>query len=112
MPQIGPLEILIVGVLALMVFGPEKLPGMARSVGKTLNQLKKMASEAKSEFDMDLKTTEANKEAETAGPEVSSGDVADVAPAPASESPSSATAQVPLEVPQPSSKEPVLTSRS
>lgn len=52
MPQIGPLEILVVGVLALLVFGPEKLPEMARSLGKGLTQLKRMASDAKSEFDM------------------------------------------------------------
>ena len=54
MPQIGPLEILVVGVLALLVFGPEKLPEMARSLGKGLTQLKRMAADAKSEFDMGL----------------------------------------------------------
>ena len=54
MPQIGPLEILIVGVLALLVFGPEKLPEIGRSLGKGLTQLKRMASEVKSEFDVSL----------------------------------------------------------
>ena len=54
MPQIGPLEILVVGVLALLVFGPEKLPEMARTVGKGMTQLKRMASDAKAEFDMGL----------------------------------------------------------
>ena len=52
MPQIGPLEILVVGVLALLVFGPEKLPEMARSVGKGMAQMKAMASDMKSEFDL------------------------------------------------------------
>lgn len=54
MPQIGPLEILVVGVLALLVFGPEKLPEMARSLGKGLTQLKRAASEVKSEFALSL----------------------------------------------------------
>ncbi len=54
MPQIGPLEVLIVGVLALMVFGPDKLPEMARSVGKGVVQLKRMTSDVKSEFDLSL----------------------------------------------------------
>ena len=54
MPQIGPLEILVVGVLALLVFGPEKLPEMARSLGKGLNQLKRVASDVKSEFALNL----------------------------------------------------------
>lgn len=54
MPQIGPLEILIVAVLALIVFGPERLPEIGRSVGKALNQMKAMASDVKSEFDLSL----------------------------------------------------------
>ena len=54
MPQIGPLEILVVAVLALLVFGPEKLPEIGRSLGKGLNMMKKMASDVKSEFDLSL----------------------------------------------------------
>ena len=54
MPQIGPLEVLVVGVLALIVFGPDKLPEMARSVGRGVVQLKRMASDVKSEFDLSL----------------------------------------------------------
>ena len=54
MPQIGPLEILVVAVLALVVFGPERLPEMGRSLGKGMNQLKRMTSEVKSEFDLSL----------------------------------------------------------
>lgn len=52
MPQIGPLEILVVAVVALLIFGPEKLPEMARSIGKGINQMKRMASDLKSEFDV------------------------------------------------------------
>lgn len=55
MPQIGPLEILVIGVVALLVFGPEKLPEMARSIGKSINQMKKLAADTKSEFDMTIK---------------------------------------------------------
>lgn len=54
MPQIGPLEILVVGFVALLVFGPEKLPEMARSIGKGIDQMKTMASNLKSEFDTSL----------------------------------------------------------
>lgn len=67
MPQIGPLEILIVAVLALLVFGPEKLPEMGRSVGKGLAQLKRMASDVKSEFDLSLES-----EADSASPDSAS----------------------------------------
>ncbi|HYI44613.1 MAG TPA: twin-arginine translocase TatA/TatE family subunit [Actinomycetota bacterium] len=54
MPQIGPLEIIVVAMLALIVFGPEKLPGMLRTVGKTLGELRRMASEVKSDFSSGL----------------------------------------------------------
>jgi Tat protein translocase TatB subunit len=82
MPQIGPLEILVVGVLALLVFGPEKLPEMARSLGKGLTQLKRMASDAKSEFDMGLDTADEEKPATT--PIVTPAEVVGPAPAPES----------------------------
>jgi sec-independent protein translocase protein TatA len=54
MPQVGPLEILVVLVVALIAFGPEKLPGMARTVGRTLTQLRQMADEVKGEFQAGL----------------------------------------------------------
>lgn len=54
MPQIGPLEILVVLAVALVVFGPEKLPGMLRQVGKAAGELRRMASDVKDEFDTGL----------------------------------------------------------
>ncbi len=52
--MIGPLEIMLVGVVALLVFGPEKLPEMARTVGRTANQLRRMAADLKDEFNAEL----------------------------------------------------------
>jgi len=54
MPQVGPLEILIVAVIALVVFGPEKLPSMARNVGKGLSQLRSLAEQVKADFDLGM----------------------------------------------------------
>jgi sec-independent protein translocase protein TatB len=53
-PQIGPLEVLLVAVIALIVFGPEKLPELARKVGKTAAELRRIANEAKEEFQADI----------------------------------------------------------
>jgi Tat protein translocase TatB subunit len=52
--MIGPLEIMLVAVVALLVFGPEKLPEMARTVGRTANQLRRMAADLKEEFNVEL----------------------------------------------------------
>ena len=41
MPQIGPLEILVVLVVALVVFGPKKLPELGRQVGRGYREFRK-----------------------------------------------------------------------
>jgi Tat protein translocase TatB subunit len=69
MPQIGPLEILVVGVIALIVFGPEKLPQIARQIGKAATELRRMAVDVKQEFDAGLEDEEeVEDEKETAPP--------------------------------------------
>jgi len=51
LPQIGPLEIIVVGAVALIVFGPHRLPEIARTIGRTLNELKRQASDIRAEFE-------------------------------------------------------------
>lgn len=68
MPSLGPLEILVVGVLALIVFGPERLPDIARTIGRTLNELRRMASEVRSEFDSGMNLDEVEDEPEEPTP--------------------------------------------
>jgi sec-independent protein translocase protein TatA len=62
MPQIGPLEILVVMVVALLVFGPEKLPEMARNLGRTATQLRRMAQDMKDEFSTALDDDEEDED--------------------------------------------------
>jgi len=38
--NVGPLELLVVGVIALLVLGPKRLPEAARSLGRGLRELK------------------------------------------------------------------------
>ena len=54
MPQLSPLEILVVSALALIVFGPEKLPQIARTIGRGISELRRMASDVKQEFEVGL----------------------------------------------------------
>ncbi len=48
-PNIGPMEIGIVLLIALLVFGPKKLPSLGRSLGQGLNEFRSglSSSEAK-----------------------------------------------------------------
>jgi sec-independent protein translocase protein TatA len=38
--NIGPLELLVIGVIALLVLGPKRLPEAARALGKGMRELK------------------------------------------------------------------------
>ena len=40
----GPLELMVILVIALIVLGPQKLPEAARSVGKGMRELKESLS--------------------------------------------------------------------
>lgn len=42
--DVGFGEILMLTVLALLIFGPERLPGIARNVGRTIGQIRREAS--------------------------------------------------------------------
>jgi sec-independent protein translocase protein TatB len=41
-------KFLVLGLVAFFVFGPDRLPELARDAGRMLRQLRRMASEAKS----------------------------------------------------------------
>lgn len=40
MPNIGPLEIIIVLVIVLIIFGPKRLPDLGRSLGRGMREFK------------------------------------------------------------------------
>jgi sec-independent protein translocase protein TatB len=51
---IGPLEVLVIGILILLVFGPERLPEFARGLGKALRRLRETYVAFTQEFKGDL----------------------------------------------------------
>lgn len=61
-------KLLILGVIALIVFGPERLPAVAAQAGRALRELRRLLDGAKSELQENL------------GPEFSQLDLADLSP--------------------------------
>lgn len=52
--EIGFWEMVLVGVVAMIVIGPERLPGLARTAGLWLGKARRMIAEVKAEVDREL----------------------------------------------------------
>lgn len=57
---LGTPEIILIIVIFLLFFGKDKLPALARSVGKSFNELKAGFKEAKDEIDTVKNSLEKN----------------------------------------------------
>jgi sec-independent protein translocase protein TatB len=51
---IGTQELILVGIIALIVFGPRKLPLMAKKAGEFMRELKSVSSEFKSTWEKEV----------------------------------------------------------
>lgn len=65
---IGMPEMLVIGVVAILVFGPDRLPEFARTAGRLLRQVRQMVSNAQDDLRNEL------------GPEFADLDVRDLNP--------------------------------
>jgi sec-independent protein translocase protein TatA len=48
--RLGPVELILILCIALVVFGPSKLPQVGRSLGQAIQEFKKGSSEVKKEI--------------------------------------------------------------
>lgn len=48
--SIGMSELLLIMLLVLLLFGPKRLPELARSLGRSLNELRRAAEDVKEEL--------------------------------------------------------------
>ncbi len=58
MLSLGPLEIMLILALALVFLGPEKLPDVARQVGKFVGQIRRTTDELKRTLDAEIRDEE------------------------------------------------------
>jgi sec-independent protein translocase protein TatB len=54
-------ELLVIGVVALIVIGPEKLPRMARTVGVLAGRLQRYVSDVKADINREIELDELRK---------------------------------------------------
>jgi len=59
--NMGPLgiqEMVLILVIALVIFGPKRLPELGRSIGKTLAEFRRASNEIKHNIEKELEETE------------------------------------------------------
>lgn len=59
--DIGFWELLLIGVVALLVVGPEKLPGLARTAGHWVGRARRFVSSVKADIDREIAADELKK---------------------------------------------------
>jgi sec-independent protein translocase protein TatB len=65
---IGPLELVVIAIVAVVLFGPDRLPEFARTAGRLLRQVRQMVNNAQNDLRNEL------------GPEFADLDVRDLNP--------------------------------
>ncbi len=106
--NIGLPELLIIAAIALIVFGPNKLPELAKALGRAMREFKKATEEVKESFEAETKDLEEIKS--TLTQENLLADLAEeitTAAEPVAETPASeATTEAPTQSEAPGSTEP------
>src|SRR5215472_14601913 len=85
--SLGMPELIVIFVIALIIFGPRKLPELGRSLGKSIAEFKRASNELKSTLEEEIrleeqrqKQEEAAKAAQAQAQQVSLPPVSDTAP--------------------------------
>lgn len=56
--NIGFPELLVIMIIALLIFGPKKLPEVGRSIGKALREFRKTSDEIKEKIEEEIQAAE------------------------------------------------------
>ncbi|HET6268201.1 MAG TPA: TatA/E family twin arginine-targeting protein translocase [Acidobacteriota bacterium] len=60
MGPIGFQELVLILIIALVIFGPKKLPELGRSLGKTLAEFKRASNEIKQSIEKEIEQVDKN----------------------------------------------------
>ena len=65
---IGMPELIVIMVIALIIFGPRKLPELGKSLGRSINEFKKASNELRSTLEDEIRVEEQRDRASAAPP--------------------------------------------
>ena len=66
---IGMPELIIILVIALIIFGPRKLPELGKSLGRSLNEFKRASQDLQNTLEQEIKLEEQKDQAKARQPE-------------------------------------------
>ena len=93
MPTPGPLELVIILVIALLILGPGKLPDVGAALGKSIREFRKASSDVQEAVNVNVDTSPL--------PTAPAAPAAPVAPAPVAQATAPAVAPAPAVEPAP-----------
>jgi TatA/E family protein of Tat protein translocase len=85
--SIGMPELIIILTLALIIFGPRKLPELGRSLGKSLGEFKRASNELRNTLDEEIRIEEERTSAQKAATSTPQPAAPDADPTPESDVP-------------------------
>ena len=59
--SIGGTELMVIMLIALLIFGPRKLPELGRSIGKGLSEFKRASNDLKRSLEEELEVDEPSR---------------------------------------------------
>ena len=75
MGTLGAQEIAVIFILALVLFGPKKLPELGRTIGKAITEFRRASNDLKATFEREMQTLERENQSISQVANLTAGDI-------------------------------------